>query len=314
MTKCYVGIDVSKDTLEVAVRPGKGWSMANDETAASELARRLGGFDVELVVMEATGGLQSTLAAALATMGVPAAVVNPRQVRDFARAMGVLAKTDRVDASVIAYFAEAVKPEVRALRDEHLEQLNAVLVRRRQIVDMITEEKNRLHRAMNTLKESITQHIEWLKKALNKTDGELDRLVKETPLWMEKDELYQSVPGVGPVLSKTLMASLPELGTLNRRKVASLVGVAPMNRDSGKYRGRRKIQGGRGNVRAVLYMSTLSAVKHNPAIKEFYQRLISAGKKPKVAITACMRKLLIILNNMAKTNTPWENHLSCATG
>jgi transposase len=314
MNKCYVGIDVSKDTLEVAVRPGNGWSMANDETAARELAKRLANFDVELVVMEATGGLQTALAAALATMGLPTVVVNPRQVRDFARAMGVLAKTDRVDADVIAYFAETVKPEVRPLRDEHLEQLNAVLVRRRQIVDMITEEKNRLHTAMSALDKSITQHIEWLKKALNNTDGELDRLVKETPLWREKDDLYRSVPGVGPVLSMTLVASLPELGTLNRRKVASLVGVAPMNRDSGKFRGRRKIQGGRGNVRAVLYMAALTAIRYNPTIKEFYERLIAAGKKPKVAITACMRKLLVILNNMAKTNTLWEDHMSCATG
>ena len=226
---------------------------------------------------------------ALAAAGLPVVVVNPRQVRDFAKSKGILAKTDKIDARVLTLFGEAVKPEVRPLKDKQLQQLDALVSRRRQLVDMLTAEKNRLTQARK-----------------NEIDSDLNKLIKDTPIWREKDTVLQSAPGVGPVLSSSMIAKLPELGTLNRKKIAALVGVAPFNRDSGKWRGRRAIWGGRADVRAVLYMATLASIRWNPSISTFYSRLVGAGKEHKVAMTACMRKLLTILNAMVKNETPWE--------
>ena len=258
-----------------------------------------------LVVLEASGGLEIPLTAALASAGLPVVVINPRQVRDFARATGQLAKTDRLDASVIAHFGEAVKPSPRPLPDAQSQALSALLTRRRQVVGMITSEENRLHTASRPMRRQIQRHLAWLEKSLTTLDADLGDSLRESPLWREKDNLLRSVPGVGPVLSVTLLAELPELGTLDRTQIASLVGVAPLNRDSGTLRGKRTVWGGRARLRATLYMGTLVATRYNPDIKTFYQRLCAAGKPKKLALTACMRKLLSILNSMLKHGTQW---------
>jgi len=232
-------------------------------------------------------------------------VVNPRQVRNFARAMGRLSKTDTIDARVMAYFAATVQPKPRPMPDAQTQELSAILARRRQVIEMIVAERNRLGVANEAVREGIQDHITWLEKELADVDNNLTRIIQKSPLWKEKDELLRSVPGVGPVLSVTLLADLPELGTLNRRQIAALVGVAPLNRDSGTFRGKRRVWGGRAKVRAVLYMATLVATRHNAAIRAFYQRLYTAGKEKKVALTACMRKLLTILNAVIRSRTPW---------
>lgn len=309
--KFFVGIDVSKDVLDIALLSEKGGeplrqSNANTEEGIQEATKRLREISPALVVLEATGGLEIRIAGSLAASGIPVAVVNPRQARDFAKAKGILAKTDPIDASVLAMFAEAIRPTPRPLKDEQMRALEALITRRRQLVDMLTAEQNRLAMAPNQVRKNIKAHIHWLNKRLDDVNKDLDKAVRECPLWREKDELLQSTPGVGPILSRTLLAQVPELGTLNRRQIAALVGVAPFNRDSGTLKGKRTVWGGRANVRSVLYMSTLAAVNHNPAIKAFYRRLRDAGKKPKVALTACMRKLIIILNAMLKTLTPWS--------
>jgi len=243
--------------------------------------------------------------AAMAAAELPVVVVNPRQVRDFARATGRLAKTDRLDAQVIARFGEAVKPTLRPLPDAETQALEAQVARRRQVVAMLTAEKNRLHVARPPVRQEILRHISWLQKSLKRQDTDLGDAIRHRPLWREQDQLLQSVPGVGPVVSLTLLAELPELGTLHRRQISSLVGVAPLNRDSGTFRGQRTVWGGRSRVRAALYMGTLVATRFNPVIKAFYQRLRAAGKPKKVALTACMRKLLTILNSMLKRRTHW---------
>ncbi len=302
----FIGIDVSKDVLEVGVRPeGEHWSVPNDEQEMPSLVRRLADLEPSLVVVEATGGLQTMLVAELAAAALPVTVVNPRQVRDFAKATGQLAKTDAIDALVLAHFGEALRPEVRMLKDEQTQELTALMTRRRQVVGMITAEKNRLATAPKGIRKEIRKHIEWLQGRLNAMNGQLDKAIKQSPVWREKDAIVRSSPGVGPILSISLLAGLPELGTLNRKKVAALVGVAPLNRDSGGYRGARSVWGGRGQVRAVLYMATVTAARTNPVIREFYERLIGSGKKPKVALTACMRKLLTILNAMMRDGTRW---------
>jgi|TARA_B100001971_G_scaffold186341_1_gene186240 transposase len=302
----YVGIDVSKERLDVAIRPGEEqWSADNEEEGIGGLVSRLQETRPALVVLEATGGLEVALTAALASAQLPVVVVNPRQVRDFARATGQLAKTDRLDASVIARFGEALKPSPRPLPDAQSQALAALLTRRRQVVTMLTSEKNRLHTASRPVRRQIQQHIAWLEKSLTKLDADLGDSLRESPLWRESDNLLRSVPGVGHVLSVTLLAELPELGTLDRRQIASLVGVAPLNRDSGTMRGKRTVWGGRARVRAALYMGTLVATRYNPVIKAFYQRLCAAGKPKKLALTACMRKLLSILNSMLKHGTQW---------
>jgi len=279
----------------------------NDDRGITQVTAYLRAMKPALVVMEATGGLELPVATALAAAGLPLAVVNPRQVRDFAKATGRLAKTDTLDARVLAHFAEAVRPEPRPLPDDQLRELSALVARRRQIVNMITAEKNRLGSARSkSIRDRIKAHIEWLQQEVADVDDQLGRSIRQTPIWRENDQILQSVPGVGPILSLTLLADLPELGHLDRKKIAALVGVAPLNRDSGIWRGRRAIWGGRAQIRSVLYMSTLSAKRFNPVIREFYERLLAAGKLKKVALTACMHKLLIILNAMMKNRSLWQ--------
>lgn len=303
----FIGIDVSKATLQIQVRPGtEAWVVRNDDSGIDELTTRLVEMKPQLIVLEATGGFHLAVTAALAAAGLPVAVVNPRQVRNFAKALGKLAKTDGIDAAVLAEFAEKVRPEVRPLPDASTQELNALLVRRKQLIQMLTVENNRLNGAPQRIQAGIRQHIRWLERRLEQADRDLDNKLRASPLWREKDDLLQSVPGVGRITSMTLLAELPELGTLNRHQVATLVGVAPLNRDSGAYRGRRTILGGRARVRAVLYMSALVAVKHNPVLQAYYERLRKAGKVAKVALTACMRKLLTILNSMLKNHRAWQ--------
>ena len=304
---CFVGIDVSKDQLEIAVIPGEeAWSMTNHETDFDALINHLRNLPPSMIVLEATGGFETPVASALAGAGLNVTVVNARHVRNFAKAKGILAKTDRIDATVLAHFAQAVRPQIRPLKDDQLRALTALADRRGQIITMLTAEKNRLRSAHPSLHKDIQAHISWLQKRLKDLDRELRKAIRASPIWREKDALFQSVPGVGHVLSSTLLTRLPELGALNRKQIAALVGVAPLNRDSGKMRGKRSIWGGRAQIRAVLHMAALSATRSNPVIKAFYQRLTKAGKAHKVAMTACMRKLLTILNSMVKTNTHWR--------
>ena len=303
----FVGIDVSKAELEIAVRPhGTHWSVPRSEGSLPQLVERLRSLAPARVVLEATGGLELSVAGALAAANLPVVVINPRQARDFAKATGRLAKTDPIDAAVLAHLGEALQPDVRPLPDAATQELAALLTRRRQIVDMITAEKNRLAAASVRVRPGISAHIAWLQTQLDGFDNDLRSALRDHRVWRDKDALLQSVPGVGPVLSVTLLAKLPELGTLDRRKIACLTGVAPLNRDSGQYRGSRRVWGGRADVRAVLYMAALAATRWNPAIRAFHQRLLAAGKKPKVAITACMRKLLTILNALVKSGQSWQ--------
>ena len=281
-------------------------TFANQEDGLSFMVDFVQSFCPRLIVLEATGGLEKAGVCALAVRELPVVVVNPRQVRDFARSKGILAKTDKIDAGVIAQFAEAIRPEVRPLKTEEAQKLDALLSRRRQILQMLTAEKNRLQSAPVWTRKDIQKHIRWLEKNLDQLNQDLDRMVKESPIWRAKDEILQSAKGVGPVLSVTLISQLPELGTLKGKKIAALVGVAPLNRDSGKFRGRRTIWGGRAEVRSVLLMATRIAIRFNPVIRAFFERLQKAGKKRKVAETACMRKLLTILNAMLKNNTCWQ--------
>ena len=303
----FVGVDVAKAELVTALRPGEeAWTVPNDEAGVQELLRRLGPQRPTLVVLEATGGYERGVVAALASAGVPLVVANPRQVRDFARSTGQLAKTDRIDARILALFAERVRPEPRPLPDEATRTLDALLTRRRQILEMLTAERNRLEHAVAAVRRDLLQHIRWLERRLRDVDHDLDRTIQSSPVWRAKDDLLRSIPGVGPVTSRTLIGDLPELGMLNRKQIAALVGVAPLARDSGTLKGKRLVWGGRAPVRAALYMAALVASRCNPAIKAFYQRLVAAGKPKKVALTACMRKLLTILNAMMKTNTAWR--------
>ena len=314
----YVGIDVAKEMLDVALRPtGERWRVAHDAAGLEQLVARLQALAAApaRVVLEATGGLELELVAALAAAALPVVVVNPRQTRDFARATGTLAKTDALDAAVLAHFAEAVRPPLRPLSDAQTQTLRQLLTRRRQLVGMLVAEGQRLTRAGAAVRPGIEAHLAWLEHERSELEDELRQTLQQRPVWRERDQLLRSVPGVGEQLSLTLLAELPELGRLNRRQVAALVGVAPFNRDSGRLRGRRTIWGGRARVRAVLYMGALSASRHNPVIRAFYQRLLAAGKPKKVALTACMRKLLVILNAMLKHHTPWDErtaHLSHA--
>lgn len=302
----FVGIDVSKATLDVGMLPPEPFgTIPNDAAGCRGLVERLKAFSPTLIVLEATGGYETLAVATLAAAGLPVVVVNPRPVRDFAKATGTLAKTDRLDARVLALFAQQVRPPVRPLKDAQSRALDALFTRRRQIVDMLTMERNRLGLAAAPVRKDLKAHIHWLTKRLKDVDGELKALIQHSPVWREKDDLLQSAPGVGPVAAVALLAQLPELGTLNRRQIGALVGIVPFNNDSGKHQGQRHVWGGRAVVRAVLYMATLAAIRCNPSIKAFYQRLRAAGKKPKVAIVACMRKLLTILNAMLKTKTPW---------
>jgi len=310
----YAGIDVSKARLDVALRPTAEGCLgfANDQAGIDSLLARLQQASPTLVVLEATGGLEHPIAAALAAAGIPVAVVNPRQVRDFARATGRLAKTDKIDAQVLARFGEEdLRPEPRPIPDQQAREFAAILARRRQIVEMITAEKNRSG-AMRSkpVRKRIEAHIKWLEKELKRTDEDLDETIRASVIWRENEALLKkSVPGVGPVLARTLLAELPELGggELSPKQLAALVGVAPLNRDSGTLRGRRTTWGGRERVREVLYMGALVATRYNSTIKEFYERLCGGGKPKMVALVACMRKLLTILNAILKNRTPWRS-------
>lgn len=304
MTKTVVGIDVSKGRLDTATIPdGSRRAEPNDDTGIDRLVKAFVEARPDLIVLESTGGYERSLVAALAAKQLPVVVVNPRQVRDFARAMGKLAKTDEIDAVVLAQFGEATKPEIRPLPDEETLALQALIARRRQLNDMIVAEENRLETASHKqIKQTIQRHIDWLRKQLKDLDKDIQTTIRNSPIWREKDDLLRSIPGIGPVLSSTLLAALPELGKLDRKKIAALVGVAPFNDDSGNRRGRRAIAGGRSGIRPVLYMATMVATRHNPAIKDFYVRLLKAGKKKLVALTACMRKLLTILNAVMRDN------------
>jgi transposase len=303
----FVGIDVAKEHLDLAVRPTQEtWQVPHHHQSIQEMIPHLQGLQPALVVLEATGGLELPLVAALGVAGLPVAVVNPRQVRDFAKATGRLAKTDRLDAQVLAHFAEAVQPQPRPLPDAQSQELAALLTRRQQLVQMLTAEKNRLGSALPPVRPSLQAHIGWLEQELSELDRGLRDIIKESSLWRAKDNLLQGVPGIGPVVSLTLLAELPQLGALSRQQISALVGVAPLNRDSGTRRGKRGIWGGRAQVRATLYMAALVATRCNSIIGDFYHRLLGAGKAKKVALVACMRKLLTILNSMLKHNRPWN--------
>ena len=305
----FVGIDVAKAQLDVAVRPADDrWEISHDDAGIGQLVSQLKSLGPAMVLVEASGGLELPLVAALASEELPVVVVNPRQVRDFARATGKLAKTDALDAAVLAHFAEAVRPPVRPLRDAETQVLNSLVARRHQVMTMLVSEKNRLSAAATVaVRPRIEAHIAWLERELEDLDEGLRRTLRQSPVWREKDDLLRTVPGVGEQLSLTLLAYLPELGTLDRRQIAALVGVAPFNRDSGTLRGKRTVWGGRARVRATLYMGALVASRFNPVIRDFYQRLLAAGKPKKLALTACMRKLLVILNSMLKHRSPWRD-------
>lgn len=313
----FVGIDVAKAELVVSVLPSaQRFAVTNDEVGVRTLVERLRPVAPQLVVLEATGGYELLAVAALAAAALPVVVVNPRRVRDFAKATGQLAKTDRIDADILARFADVVRPEVRLIPDAAAHELDALLTRRRPLLEMLQAERNRVGQVFGTgkkqVRKSLKAHITFLERELRTTDTELGEMVRQSPVWRERDELLRSVPGVGPVLSRTLLADLPELGRLSRRAIAKLVGVAPLSRDSGTMRGRRFVQGGRAAVRGVLYMAALVATRRNTVIREFYLRLVAAGKPKKLALVACMRKLLTILNTMVRTNTTWSVNAATA--
>ena len=305
----FVGIDVAKSSMEVTVHEAnEHWTYANNEYGLSKLAAKMKRLSPRLIVMESTGGYDINIAAELQSRGFAVAVVNPKHIRDFARSVGILAKTDILDAIVIARYAATIQPPARALPPEETKQLGDVLMRRRQIIGMLTAEKNRSYQASSVVSARIKEHILWLEKELDEINHELKKKVEDNPEWKDKNDIIQSVPGVGPNLAFTLLADFPELGTLNRKQIASLSGVAPYNRDSGRMRGKRSAWGGRATVRNAAYMSVMVAVRYNPLLKAFFTRLVASGKAYKVAIVACMRKLLCILNTMLRNHTTWNDH------
>lgn len=305
---CGVGLDVSKTTLDVAwsTDPVARWQTTNDEAGWAALVAHVRTLAPAVIVLEATGGYETGAASALSAAGLPVAIVNPRQVRDFAKALGLLEKTDALDAAVLAAFAARIQPTPRPLPDDLQADLQALVTRRRQLVDMLTAERNRVPLARGAVRKNLLAHIAWLEKQLGKTDRDLRTRIEASPLWRVRDQLLQSVPGIGPATSARLLASLPELGTLTHRQISKLVGVAPLPDDSGSRHGYRRIQGGRGDVRTALYMATVTAITHNPTIRASYRRWRAAGKLPKVALVAAMHKLLIHLNAMLKHQTPWQ--------
>ncbi len=312
MKHLFIGIDIAKDSLDIHVTPGgEHWTSTNCSHGIQETVDRLRELGPQCIVLEATGGHEMLLAASLTAAALPVAIVNPRQVRDFARAMGRLAKTDALDAEVLALFAEKIQPTCRPVHTEEEQVFKELVTRRRQLVDMKTMETNRQQLIRSRqVTHSIDSILGTIHQELKDIDGEIKQRIKASPVWRAKEKLLKSVPGVGDGTAAFLIATLPELGTLNRRQIASLVGLAPMNRDSGTLRGRRMILGGRTAVRACLYMPTLSAIKHNPFIRSLYNRLIAAGKPPKVAITACMRKLITVLNAVMRDSHPWQPIIS----
>ena len=312
----FIGIDVCKEQLEVAVheRDDYQFRCPNKPTAFASLIAELVALRPALIVLEATGGWEARVTAALHAAGLPVVIINPRQVRDFAKAVGQLAKTDRLDARILAHFAAAVKPPQRPIKSQNEAELDALSGRRRQLIDMLTAEKNRHgSAATDTVRDEIKEHIDWLEERIEELDQQLQGLLKCSPVWRTKDKILKSVPGIGSVVSVSMLAELPELGTLNRHQISKLVGVAPLNRDSGPLRGTRHIYGGRARVRSMLYMAALSATRFNPVIKEFYLRLLAKHKPFKVAITACMRKLLVIINVMIRDSVPWKFERACVS-
>ena len=304
-----IGVDVSGKFLDIHILPeGQSGRFANVPSGIREMVGLAKELEVSLIVMESTGGLETALAAECGVAQIPTAVMNPRQIRDFARSIGRLAKTDAIDAEVIARYGSAVRPDARVLPDHQAQQLKALVARRQQLTDIRTAEYNRLKRAFAAVGQRIQKHIDFLTQELEDIDREIEELIRESPVWMEKARLLRDVPGIGSVSCLTLLGALPELGSLNRREIAALVGVAPLNRDSGAYRGRRSTWGGRSRVRRTLYMAALSARRHNPVIRAFYERLTEAGKPGKVALVACIRKLLTIVNAMLRDGTSWNHH------
>lgn len=305
---CGVGIDVSKTTLDLAwsTDPTARWQTTNDEAGWAALVTQVCALQPMVVVLEATGGYEIGAATALSMAHVPVAIVNPRQVRDFAKALGLLEKTDAIDAAVLATFAARIQPTPRPLPDDLQADLQALVTRRRQLVEMLTAERNRVPLARGAVRKNVVAHIAWLEKQLGHTDRDLRAQIEASPLWRARDQLLQSVPGIGPATSARLLASLPELGTLSHRQISKLVGLAPLPDDSGRRSGYRRVQGGRGDVRSALYMAAVTAITHNPPIRTAYRRWRAAGKLPKVALVAAMHKLLIHLNAMLKHRTPWQ--------
>jgi len=303
----FVGIDVSKVWLDIAIHDQtETYRVSNDDEGIAKLVQKLADWDPVRIIIEPTGGYEALVVAELGAAHLPVALVNAKRVRDFAKATGQDAKTDKLDARVLAFFGAAIKPALRDFKNEQEEHLTALLTRRRQILDMLTVEKNRLTTVREMMRPDIQTHIQWLSSNLKRLDQEIEGLVKDSPLWAEQDALLQSVPGVGPVTAATMLGMLPELGKLNRQEIAALVGVAPVNKDSGKKKGKRRVYGGRADVRSVLYMATLAAKKFNPVIRIMYERLLKNGKEKKVALTACMRKLLVILNAMMHSGQHWR--------
>lgn len=303
----FIGIDVAKAKLDLAVRPThEHWTAANDPAGIAALVSQLQARQPTLVVLEATGGLELPVAAALTAVALPVAIVNPRQVRDFAKAVGQVAKTDALDAHLLARFAEVIRPPIRPVPAAQAQALAALLARRTQIVGMLVAEQQRLPSTLPSVRPRVETHIAWLRTEQADLDRELRQAIRSSPVWREKDDLLRSVPGIGPVLATTLIAELPELGQLNRKQIAALVGVAPLNCESGRLRGRRITWGGRARVRAALYMATLVAIRFNPVIRAFYEQLCGAGKAKKVALTACLHKLLLILNAVLRQRCPWQ--------
>lgn len=306
-TEHFIGIDVSKDHLDIAIRPTKDqFRLPNTDEGVDALIQQLRPLKPGLIVMEATGRYHQLVLSRLLAAGLPAIAINPRQARDFARAIGRLAKTDAIDADVLAEFAEKIRPELRSIPDGATQELEALCTRRRQLVSMLSAEKNRLHTASKKIRFEIQKHIHWLEKQISQLEKDLDKRIRCSPAWREKDDLLRSCKGIGPITTHTVLSCLPELGTLSGRQIAALVGVAPFNDDTGKHKGPRHVRGGRLDVRAVLYMATLAAIRHNQTIRDFHRRLVAKGKAKKVAITACMRKLLTILNAMLRDKKPWQ--------
>ena len=308
MERLFAGIDVSKDRLDVHVRPtGESFGVASDEAGLTRVLARMHALQPRLIVLEATGGYEATVAAALAHAGLPVAVVNPRQIRDFAKATGQLAKSDRLDARVIAHFGEAVQPPVRPLASEQAQALGELVTRRRQLVEMLTAELNRQHQVrQRAVQKRLHGHVSWLRRAIAELEDDITRLIRSSPVWRETENLLTSAPGIGDVTAQALIAELPELGQLTRRRIAALVGLAPFTRESGRWKGRRMIRGGRAPVRRALYMATVVAIRYNPPIGALYRRLRQAGRPKKLALIAAMRKLLTVLNAMLRDGRPWQ--------